>query len=105
MDFGKLRHVIEIQEHTETRGPNRQIVRDWRPVTQWWASIDPLSGRELQFAQQVHADARVRIRMRPYEGLSPKHRIKFGERLYNILDVRDFDERGEIAEAMCVEVK
>jgi len=105
MDFGKLRHYIEIQEHTETRGDQGQIVRDWETVASWWASIDPLSGRELHYAEKVHADARVRIRIRPYDGLTPDHRIKFGTRTYNILDVRDMDERGEMAECMCVEVK
>ena len=105
MDFGRFRHYIEIQEHTETRGDQGQIVRDWETVASWWASIDPLSGRELQYAQQTHADARVRIRMRPYDGLTPDHRIMFGTREYNILDVRDMDERGEMAEVMCVEVK
>ena len=105
MNFGLLRHRIEIQEHTEVRGDSGQVVRGWTTVVAWWASVDPLSGRELQYAQQIHADARVRIRMRPYDGLTPDHRIKFGTRHYNILDVRDMDERGEVAECMCVEVK
>ena len=80
-------------------------MRDWRTVTKWWASIDPLSGRELQYAQQTHADARVKIRMWYYEGLAPDYRIKFGTRYFNILDVRNLDELGEISECLCVEVK
>lgn len=104
MNPGLFRHRVEIQEHTEIRGADGEIVREWKTVNRWWCSLDPLSGQELQYAQQVHAQAKVRIRMRYCKGLTTKHRIKWGERYYNILDARCFNELLEIHELMCVEV-
>ena len=103
MDAGTFRHRVEVQEHTETRGASGEIVQGWDTVATRWCSIDPMSGRELTYAQQVHAESRVRIRMRYYAGLTPKHRLKWGNRFFDILDVRNYDERNEFTEIMCAE--
>ena len=75
MQAGKLRHRVQIQAPTDVRDDHGGNTRTWTTIATVWGSVEPLSGRELFEAQQVHARAAVRIRVRHYEGLTTKHRL------------------------------
>jgi head-tail adaptor len=76
-----------------------------------YASIEPLTGRELLNARAVEADVTDRIQMqwsRTTAQITPRYRIRYdspvyGSRYYNILTVKNIEERNRLLEIMAVE--
>lgn len=102
--IGKLRHHVEVQAQTETRGDQGQIGRDWKTIAKRWASIEPLSGREFWQAQQVQSTVTHRVKMRHYDGLDRGlHRLRHRSRTFNIQSILDPMEQREMMELLCVE--
>lgn len=95
---GRLRHVISV-EQLVTGSPQ---YRADGSIDQAWgtylssvsASIEPLRGRELYAAQQHHAEATVRFRLRWRDGITPQMRIVHGGLYYPILWVPPVDRQG-----------
>lgn len=62
---------------TILRPPNPEIELDeagqpldsWQPVTNVWASIETLNGRQLESARQIHAEITTRIKTRYRTGI------------------------------------
>jgi len=75
MESGLLRQKVQIQEPVDSRAADGSMVRTWNTVTQQWASIEPLRGRELWEAQKVKPNVSVRIRMPYVAGLTTAYRI------------------------------
>lgn len=69
MKAGDLRHPIEIQHLTAVRDPDTGEFGDpvWEKLSDTWASVEPLSAKDLIAAQaaQSEATARIVIRYRP----------------------------------------
>ena len=105
MEAGKLRHYVQLQRVTVKADSRGDQVKDWETIANAWASIEPLSGREFLQASQVMSDvtARIKIRGRPDVSLTPKDRVKFGERLFDIRHVIDWGGRGVETQLMCTE--
>jgi len=103
MFAGWLRHRIVIQELVGTKNSYGEVVQSWQDVATVWASIEPLRGREYveAAAAQVNVDHRIRIRYR--SGISPKMRVKYGERTFQINSVVDPREEHKEMELMCEE--
>lgn len=101
---GELIHRVQIQADAgTTTDALGEPVEDWQTVAYRYASIEPLGGRELWTAQQVQADVSHRIRMRFYAGVTPKMRILFQSRIFNIGVVRNLEERCDTLELLCKE--
>jgi SPP1 family predicted phage head-tail adaptor len=64
MNPGDLRHRIEIQTNTPTRDPNQGEVASWATTSTVWASVQTLTGKKLEIARQIDAEATVEVRMR-----------------------------------------
>lgn len=103
MRAGRLRHVITIQQATETRDSVGAIIRTWATYDTVRASIEPLNGREYFNASQVQAEVSTRIRVRYLDGLTSKMRILFGSRIYDIKAIINDKERNFEMTLMCVE--
>jgi len=81
MRAGLLRHRITIQEPISSTGggvsaSRKQSFEDWKTV---WGAIWPLRGTELLTAQQLGSEVSSRIRIRYTAGITPRHRLKFGD--------------------------
>lgn len=103
MKAGKLRHRVTIQTATENQDSFGQAVKTWDDTATRYASIEPLTGRELFNAVQVQPDVSHRVTLRHYEGLTPANRLKFGARYFEIKSVLNTEERGLETVALCVE--
>ena len=68
-----------------------------------WASVVPLSGRELERAREVVANATHEVKMRYRDGVNAQKRIRHDNRFLNIESVRNVDERGRELVLTCVE--
>jgi len=70
-----------------------------------WASIEPLSGRELYSAQQTVPQVTHAVTTRGPNRLTANSRIIFRGRVFQLLGAgRDKDERGILVDALAVEV-
>lgn len=75
----------------------------WSRVIETWASIEPLSGRQLFAAQAVQNETTHRVVLRYIAGIAPPMRVNFGGRLFDILAVRNVEERNRSLELDCRE--
>jgi len=106
MQAGTLRHRVNIQRRTLSRnayGEELDVWSDEGPAR--WAAIEPLSGRELQQAQQVQAEVthQVRLRWCVDLDLTPAKRIRFRTRVFDIVSVRNVREANVELLVLCVE--
>lgn len=82
---GTLNRRVALQIATETQDTVGQVQQTWSAVGTYWASIMPLSGRELVNAQQLRADVSHEVRMRfPVGTITTKHRLVYGSRVFHI---------------------
>ena len=104
MEAGKLRHVVTIQTASESADSFGEPLKTWGSNSTAWASIEPLSGRELLTAQQYFAEATHRVRLRHNSAVTPSARFAFGSRYLQINSVADVAEKGAELECVCTEV-
>jgi len=100
---GQMRHRVEIQESTRTRGAQGSQVDTFATVDTRWASV-----RETK-------DEQFMVEMRYYDGLIPTarklldadgnkisvNRLKHGTRILNIEDVLDMGAQKTIVRVIC----
>ena len=103
MQAGKLRHRVAIQAATDTRTSDGSITRTWATADTVWASVEPLTGRELTEAMKVAGMATLRVTIRYYSGLTTAHRLLFGTRVLEIVNVGNTDERNRTLAVLCTE--
>lgn len=84
MRAGKLRNRVEIQARAITQDSFGDGIPTWTTEAVRWASVEIQSGREVWVASGLNADLGVLITMRHYEGLTPRHRLKMGDRIFNV---------------------
>ena len=108
IDPGKMRHRITFQSFSgavDTFGDPLQGSEDqWNDVATVWAAIDPVSGREFYAAEQSQSEVTHKIRCRYRPGLTTAMRIKLGNRLFQIVSIINWEERGESLLLMCKEL-
>lgn len=106
MRAGKLRHRISIERAIETQDSSyNEAVIQWVLFAEVSASIIPLSGRELIRAKQVELETDTEITIRYLDGLSPKMRIMYRDRVFEILNIINTEERNREIHLLCSEVK
>jgi SPP1 family predicted phage head-tail adaptor len=104
IEAGKLRHRVIIQTATEARDSYGQPIQTWATFDEVWAEILPLRGTELFTAQQVQSKVVSKIKIRYLAGVSPKMRVLFGARIYQIESIINTTERNVESVLMCSEV-
>jgi len=103
MESGKLNKRVEIQRATKTDDASGTPVETWAKLADVWAQLKPLRAREIVQEGQVQGDLTHQIRIRYYRGLTRKDRIKFGTRIFNLVEVINVDERGQMHELLAKE--
>lgn len=103
MRAGDLRHSIVLQKPTEASDGIGGMTTTWSTFKTVRAAIWPLKGAEYISAMQVTSEISHKIRIRYISGLTPKHRIKWGSRYFDIEEIINPDERDIYFEMMCKE--
>jgi len=109
MEAGRLRHKLRIQANTETRASDGGLVYAWATAAVRWASIEPLTGRELQEASATWGRLSHKITIRYWAGLTAEHRIVTVDgdgdpvRIFNIVAPLNKAERNIDVECLCLE--
>jgi SPP1 family predicted phage head-tail adaptor len=103
MRAGRLRHRVIIQEYSESQGNYGGVTKNWTTFATVWAAIEPARGREFWDSQQVNAEVTGKITIRYLAGVTPKMRVKHGDRYFEILAVINPEEKNEELQLMVKE--
>lgn len=104
---GRLNRRIALQTPVETRDPEtKEPEKSWLGGDLRWASIVPLSGRELFQAQQVRPQISHKVNIRYRKGVTSKMRVLLDSSALEIettLDMPD-DERRKMFGSRVLEI-
>jgi SPP1 family predicted phage head-tail adaptor len=103
MKVGKLRHRISIEHVTETQDTGGSVIETWSVYATVQAFIEPISGREYIAAQSTPVDVTHRVRLRYLSGITPKMRVNYSTRIFDILSAIKVVERNRELQLMCRE--
>lgn len=101
INSGMLRHRITLQDYASSKDSMGAEVKSWNNYAEVWASVEPLSGKELYKAQQIHAETTTRIIIRYLNGVNTKMRAVFKDREYDILHILNKEERNTAMYLLC----
>ncbi len=104
MNPGKLRNRITFQKKEKVKDLEGNTVTAWTDRFTVWASIKGLRGRELIDAGANAVEISTRIYIRYRRGVTHDMRIKFGERIFDIVNVNNIEERNIEYEILANEV-
>jgi SPP1 family predicted phage head-tail adaptor len=91
---GDYRNRVEIQEKSDDReASGAESLSPWRTIARRWAAIEPAGGSEGMGGGQVQGVASHVVRLRWWDGLKVTHRIKFGDRVFDINAADDMKTR------------
>jgi SPP1 family predicted phage head-tail adaptor len=100
---GRLRHRLEIQKPIEARDAMGGVTITWDNVVERWGSIEPVNAREINEGSKVEERITHRIRMRHHANIAPSWRIVNRGKIYNVIGIRDIDERRKVIEIQAVQ--
>ncbi|GEM_PF-93484 len=103
LTIGKLRHRITIQTYTTSKNSFGEEIKVWSDFVEVSASVEPLSGKELFTAQQLHAETTTQIIIRYLDELDTSMRVVFGVKIFDILHVSNKEERNVAMYLLCKE--
>jgi SPP1 family predicted phage head-tail adaptor len=89
MKAGSLNQRVTIKEKSISSDGAGGRVETWTARLTVWASVEPLSGRELLMAAAMGSETTVRVRMRYLPWVSPKHILTVEGHTYQINSVVD----------------
>lgn len=98
-----MRDCMVLQSSTNTIAVGGERSKTWTDKSELFAFLNPLSGVELQTAKATNAKATHEIRIRYQDGVTPRDRLKFGQRFFNIKSVVDVSGRNEELVLVCAE--
>lgn len=107
MRAGLLRKVVTVQSTTESRTTTGAVTNTWATFCTRRAAVEPISGREYFDARAENAEISVKFRMRhdSKTGLiTPKMRISYDSRYFDIESVINTGERDKEVILMCREL-
>ena len=91
MRSGELNKRIELQIPTRSQSSGEWIDTYTTQATIWGA-IEPLSGNRLFLAQQANSQIQGVIRIRYRKDVTPKMRVKYNNRYFQIISIINKDE-------------
>jgi SPP1 family predicted phage head-tail adaptor len=99
----KLKRSVTIEQRTEVQNSTGEVEWTWTTLATVRAAVEPLRGQEYFASHQLQSSTNVRIRIRYISGVTPKMRVKYGVRYFEIEGVIDPEERHRELQLMCVE--
>jgi len=103
MNPGKLRHLVSIQHHAKSRNEFGEVVESWSEFAKAWAEIKPIKANELFAGGKIQDEATHRCVIRYIGGVLPGMKVRYMDRDFFIVSVRNFFERDEYLELICKE--
>jgi len=97
MRAGALQYLIEIQQQIEANNEFGEPIVTWQKMANRYASIRPIRGTERYISLEKHAEVthEIEIRYLADSRFSPKCRIKFRDRIFDIISILNIGERNK----------
>lgn len=89
----ELRHCLKVLSRTLTADAGGGQAEAWSAGSQFFGSIQPVSGRERFRTGSLDASVTHRITCRYRSDLNPTKRIGFGTRVFRIESIQNVEER------------
>ena len=104
MRAGGLRNLVSIEKEEHTSNEYGEALSTWIEVKKAWAGIYPARGTEKWQSAERHAKATHEIAIRFVPGITPKHRVRFRQRVFNIISVLNAGERNKQLKIIAEEI-
>lgn len=92
--------VQENQPATDAAGFKSE---NWVTLFDGWADVEPMVGREYLGSEQLESETTHKFHMRYREGIKPKMRIAWDERIFDIQSAINLREDDRFMAVMVVE--
>lgn len=93
MNPGNFRTRIVIQRKSITYNTYNEPIETWKDSIELWADIINTGGGEFYAAQKLNASTTAVFRTRYVVDIKTTDRIKYGDRIFEILFINDVSER------------
>lgn len=101
---GEYRHKIIFQKLVNIQNGYGEPTGVWTDILPARAGIYPLSGKEFYAAETVSSEVTHKINMRYKSGITSDMRIKFGERIFELISPPiNFQEKNIELQLLCKE--
>ena len=104
MDIGRLKHRVIFQKLINSKNEYGELEDRWNDVITVWAEVRPTTGRSFFNAKQINSEISHSVYIRYRNGLSPSMRIKFKERIFEILYIMNVNEDNTLMQIYCKEL-
>ena len=93
--IGEMRNrvIVQVMSPTTDAGGGQSI--SWGTATTVWAKVENLSGSENFFGDQLEARSNYKFTIRYYSAITPKHRISYNSKAFNIQHIESVFEGKE----------
>ena len=92
-DIGALNRRLVLEAPAETADDAGGVVRVYADTAMLWAQVTPVSAHADVAADSLGAAVRHRIVIRARDGVTTRHRLRDGARIYRIVAVRASADR------------
>lgn len=89
VNAGRLDRRITIQSLATTRGTSGGVAKTYTDEATIWAEKVETTGREFRAAGSLRAETTIAFRIRYRSSLTEQHRIYFGGKYYDILQINE----------------
>ena len=103
MRAGKLKHPIIIEQASSVRDDRGEETEVWTTFKQVRAGIYPKTGSEKFELHQENNEITHEVVIRYQSGFTPKMRVNFSGRLFDIESIINFNEANKTLKLMCIE--
>lgn len=103
MRAGKLRTILTIEQRTDVSDGMGGVTTEWKEFCKAWGRQIIRRAESDVIASGLESVLGTKWEIRWVAGISPKMRVKIGERILDIEAVYDPSQKGERLELICVE--
>jgi SPP1 family predicted phage head-tail adaptor len=108
INAGKYRHIVYFQRLKDAQNSYGETVKsdedNWENAFKTRVGIFPISGKEVLTDEVIKGEVSHRIHMRYISGVDSSMRIKFGNRIFDIVSPPiNFQEKNLEIQLMCKE--
>ena len=93
--IGQMRNKVVLQSMSPSTDYGGGQSISWGTATTVWAKVENLSGTENSFGDQIEDRSNYRFTIRYYSALTPKYRISYNSKTFNIQHIASLMEGKE----------
>jgi len=93
MNPGQFRTRIMVQKKSITYNSYNEPIETWKDSIELWSDVINTGGGEFYAAQKLNAQTTAVFRTRYVSSISTVDRIKYGNRIFEILFINDVSEK------------